>query len=413
MTPYRFRLVSAVALLVLLAFAVMAFGAVDQWALMIFEIGVSLLSVAWAFRLALGAARPVWNPFYLPWGLVTAWTGLQYGLGLTVYRYRTAAEALKWLALWLLFVVATHVFTDQSIRRMFGRALVWFLFAVCVFGLVQNFTAPGLLYWSIVVPEGRLFGPFVNANHFAALLELVTPTAALLVLRPDDKRMIYVGVLLVLLASAVVGASRAGIVLVGLETVVVLVVKGWKSRRPQAAQKRQRLVLAASALAVVAVLLAMVSRSDSVAGRFGEEQPYQIRWTVVQATWKLFLSRPWTGYGAGTFDQVYPSANPIDVGLFWPHAHNDPVQFAMEWGVLGPVSLAWVLGLLFRRRWTVDQWLRAVLPVMAVLVHSWVDFPFQIPAVAAAWLLTLALLPPAVQVEAVAVPHLAAARSEA
>lgn len=125
MTPYRFRLVSAVALLVLLAFMVMAFGAVDQWALTIFEVGVFLLAIAWAFRLALGKARPVWNPFYVPLGLVTAWTGLQYALGLTVYRYRTAAEALKWLAFWLLFVVAAHVFVDQSIRRMFGRAMVW------------------------------------------------------------------------------------------------------------------------------------------------------------------------------------------------------------------------------------------------------------------------------------------------
>lgn len=413
MTPYRFRVVSAVSLLVLLAFAVMAFGAVDQWALMIFEIGVFLLSVVWAFRLALGAARPVWNPFYLPLGLVTAWTGLQYWLGLTVYRYRTAAEALKWLALWLLFVIATHAFADQSVRRIFGRALMWFLFAVCVFGLVQNFTSRGLLYWSIAVPTGRIFGPFVNANHFAALLELVTPTAALLALRADDKRMIYVGVLLMLLASVVVGGSRAGIVLVGLETVVVLSVKGWKPHRPKDAPNRHRLVVAASALAVLVVLVAMVFRSQALVGRFGEEQPYQVRWTVVQATWKLFLSRPWTGYGAGTFDQVYPSANPLDVGLFWPHAHNDPVQFAMEWGVVGPLALAWMVGLLFRRGWTVDQWLRAVLPVMTVLVHSWVDFPLQIPAVAAAWLLTLALLPPVVQVEALAVPHLAEARSEA
>jgi len=408
MTPYRSRAVSAVALLVLLAFAVMAFGAVDQWALMIFEIGVFLLSVVWAFRLALRTAQPVWNPIYLPLGLVTVWTGLQYWLGVSVYGYRTAAEALKWLALWLLFVIATHVFTDQSIRRRFGRALLWFLFAVCVFGLIQNFTSGGLLYWSIGVPQSRIFGPFVNANHFAALLELVVPTAVLLALQAGDQRMIYGGVLLLLLGSVVVGSSRAGIVLVGLETVVVLSVKGWKSRHPKAAQKRRRLVLAASVLAVVVVLVAMVSGSQ-VAGRFEEEQPYQVRWTVVQATWKLFLSRPWTGYGAGTFDQVYPSANPIDMGLFWSHAHNDPVQFAMEWGVAGPVALAWIIGLLFRRRWTVDQWLRAVLPVLTVLVHSWVDFPLQIPAVAAAWLLVLAMLPAAGKPEsASAAPPLSA-----
>lgn len=386
MTPYRFRLLSAAALLVLLAFAVMAFGAVDQWALTILEVGVFLLSAVWAFRLALGAARPVWNPFFLPLGLVTMWTGLQYWLGLSVYRYRTAAEALKWLALWLLFAIAAQVFVDPAIRRVFGRALVWFLFGVCVFGLVQNFTSGGLMYWSIPIRAGRMFGPFVNANHFAALLELVTPTAVLLVLRAGEQRMIYTGVLLMLLAAVVVGASRAGIVLVVVETVVVLGLKAWK---------RERQWLVGAAAAVLVVLVMMVARSQTVAGRFEESQPYQVRWTVVQATWKLFLSRPWTGYGAGTFDQVYPSANPMDMGLFWSHAHNDPVQFAMEWGLVGPAALAWILWLLLRGPWTEDQWLRGVLPAVTVVVHSWVDFPLQIPAVAAAWLLTMALLPAA------------------
>ena len=411
MTPYRFRLVSVIALLALLAFAVLAFGAVDHWALMIFEIGVFLLAAVWAFRLALGAAPAVWNPIYLPLGLVTAWIGLQYWLGWSVYRYRTAAEARKWLAFWLLFVIAAHVFSDPAIRRLFGRALVWLLFAVCVFGLVQSFTSPGLLYWSIPVPIGRIFGPFVNANHFAALLELVTPTAALLVLREGEKRMIYAGVLLILLAAAVVGGSRAGVVLVGLETVIVLCAKAGKSRSGRAGQSHQRLWLAASALTVLLVLGGLVRVSDALTRRFEEEQPYQVRWTVVQVTWKLFLSRPWTGYGAGTFDQVYPSANPTDMGVFWPHAHNDPVQFAMEWGMVGPVALGWILWLLLRRRWTEDQWLRAVLPVVTVLAHSWVDFPLQIPAVAAAWLLTMAMLPPAVTAEAAASPHLATARS--
>lgn len=393
MTAYRFRVLSAGALLFLLAFAVLAFGAVDHWALMVFEIGVFLLAAAWSFRLALGAARPVWNPFLLPLGLVTVWTGLQYALGISVYRYRTGAEALKWLALWLFFALATQVSVDAAIRRGLGRALLWFLLAVSVFGLIQNFTSRGMLYWSIGAPGGRLFGPFVNANHFAALLELVIPTAALLAVRNAERRLLYAGALVLLLGAVVVCASRMGIILAAIEAAVVLGVAAGRTRRPGRIRSG-RLRMAAAVLAV-AVLLGLVITSSSVAGRFQDEQPYQVRWTVVRATWSLFLTRPWTGFGAGTFSQVYPSANPIDTGVFWSHAHNDPVQFAMEWGVMGPAALLWILWLLFRRRWSQVQWLRAVLPVVTVLVHSWVDFPFQIPAVAAAWLLVLAMLPAA------------------
>jgi O-antigen ligase len=392
-TPYRFRALSAGALLVLLAFAVMAFGAVDLWALAVFQIGVFLLAALWTFRLALGAARPVWNPFLLPLGLVTAWTGLQFAVGLSVYRYRTGAEALKWLALWLFFAVASQVTVDASIRRGLGRALLWFLLAVSVFGLIQNLTSAGMLYWSIRSPGGRIFGPFVNANHFAALLELVIPTAALLAVRDAEQRLLYAGVLMILLGAVVVCASRMGIVLAALETAVVLCFPALRTR--QLGDTRSRRLWIVTATVAVALLLGLTFTNRSVAARFQDEQPYEVRWTVAQTTWKLFLARPWTGFGAGTFQLVYPSANPIDTGVFWSHAHNDPLQFAMELGVIGPVTLVWILWLLFRGNWSQVQWLRAVLPAVAVMVHSWVDFPLQIPAVAAAWLLVLAMLPAA------------------
>jgi len=392
MTSFRSRSLAAGALLALLAFAVLAFGAVEAWALTLFELGVFVLAAVWAFRLAWGAARPVWNPFCLPLGLLAAWSGLQYLLGLSVYPYRTALEALKWLALWLLFCLAAQVFIDASIRRWFGRALLFFVFGLCVFGLVQNFTSGGQLYWSIPMTTARIFGPFVNANHFAALLELAAPTAVLLVLRGGEQRLLYVAVLVILLAATVACGSRMGIVLVALEILVVWGVKAVRPSSPEGAP-RLRYGLVVAALTCLAGLGWMTWQTPKMAERFRVEQPYAVRWSVVRATWNLFLSRPWTGYGAGTFEQVYPSAALLDLDLLWTHAHNDPLQLAMEFGLAGPAALGWILWLLWRGRWTQDQRLRSILPVVTVLIHSWVDFPLQIPAVAAAWLLTLALLP--------------------
>ncbi|HYM09318.1 MAG TPA: O-antigen ligase family protein [Bryobacterales bacterium] len=397
MTAYRFRTLSAAALFVLLAFLVLAFGGVDLWALTIFEIGVFVLAAVWAVRIARGSLQPVWNPFYLPWGLLAAWTGVQYAFGLSVHRYRTEAQALKWLALWLLLVMAAHVFTDPSIRRRFNLSLAWFAFALCVFGLVQYFTSRNVVYWAIPIPVGKIFGPFIDANHFVTLMELIIPMTLVLALRRSEQQVIYVVVANLILTAVVVCASRAGTALVALETAIVLGVTTLAPRRPRRSRQGRRLLLPLAGLAAVATFSFFVAGSQQLLERFHEEQPYALRWSVARATWHLFLSRPFTGYGAGTFAEVYPSAAPFDEGVFWEDAHNDPVQFAMEWGVIGLAVLVWTLCLLLRRNWPREVWLTLVLPLLIAVVHSWFDFPMQIPAVAAAWLLLLAQVDPAAE----------------
>jgi O-antigen ligase len=397
MTAYRFRTLSAGALFALLAFLVLAFGGVDLWALTIFEIGVFALAVMWAVRMARGSLGPVWNPFYLPWGLLAAWTGAQYAFGLSVHRYRTEAQALKWLALWLLLAMAAHVFTDSSIRRRFNLWLVWFAFALCVFGLGQYFTSRNVVYWSIPIPVGKIFGPFIDANHFVTLMELVTPTALVLALRRSEQQVIYVVVANLILTAVVVCASRAGTALVGLETAIVLGVTMLAPRRLRRSRQGRRLLLPLAGLAAVMTFSFFAAGSEQLLQRFHEEQPYALRWSVARTTWRLFLTRPWIGYGAGTFAEVYPSAAPFDEGVFWEDAHNDPVQFAMEWGVMGLAVLVWTLYLLLRRSWPREVWLTLVLPLLIALIHSWFDFPMQIPAVAAAWLLLLAQVDPAAE----------------
>lgn len=389
MTAYRFRALSGVAVFVLVAFAVLAFGGVDTWALTIFELGIFVLAAVWAVRVARGSLALGWSPLYLPWGVVALWTAVQYALGLSVHRYRTLIEALKWFALWLLLLMATHVFTDDSIRRRFTAALIWFGFGVSVFGLIQHFTAPNLIYWQILIPTGRVFGPFVNGNHFAAFVELIVPAALVLALRPSERRLIHVAVVSLILAAVVVCGSRAGAVVVGLETLIVLVVSGLTQGRPRSF-RGARVLLPVAGVAAAAAVAFYVAGSQATAERFQEEQPYALRWSVVQATWRLFLARPWTGYGAGTFKDVYPSATPTDSGLVWSHAHNDPIQFLMEWGCVAILVIAYTSWLILRGRWPQEVWLTVVLPLLAVLAHSWFDFPLQIPAVLAAWLLMLA-----------------------
>ncbi len=116
-----------------------------------------------------------------------------------------------------------------------------------------------------------------------------------------------------------------------------------------------------------------------------------------------YLEDLWlTGSGGGSFATVFPAYR--DPGLspgFYNHAHNDYLEFLLEFGVLGVVPLAGLVlaslvaavAVLRKRR---DPLLRgaafaALLGVTALLIHSSADFNLRIPANAMLFVVVLAL----------------------
>ncbi|GJM05149.1 MAG: hypothetical protein DHS20C09_11400 [marine bacterium B5-7] len=108
-----------------------------------------------------------------------------------------------------------------------------------------------------------------------------------------------------------------------------------------------------------------------------------------------------TGSGLGSFYAVFPQYRGVDVLGYNREAHNDYLQFATESGVIGLVLLALItLASLFaailahyRRR---DLLMRgisfaSIMGILAILIHSAVDFNLQIPANAATFVVLLGL----------------------
>ena len=98
----------------------------------------------------------------------------------------------------------------------------------------------------------------------------------------------------------------------------------------------------------------------------------------------MIHSRPWIGFGLGTFRTVYPAFATVDFGAVAQHAHNDWAEWAADGGV--PFSLL----LLSIAIWNVRRTFRAVwgIGMVAVFVHAAVDFPLQRP-VLELWLFAL------------------------
>jgi O-antigen ligase len=141
---------------------------------------------------------------------------------------------------------------------------------------------------------------------------------------------------------------------------------------------------------------------DKVAERLeGTAFTKETRDEVNRDTLTLISDQPILGSGAGTFYTAFPQYRGNDITLYYDHAHNDYLQFTAEHGFVGVLPLALLLLVSFgtaiqamRKRRTLLFQAMAFAPVMAIiamLLHSTVDFNLQIPANAATFVIILSL----------------------
>ena len=202
---------------ILAAFAVLAHGAVEPWSEAVLEIGAAVLLLVWAFKaLTHSDLSVVWNPLLGP--LLAFWmvATLQLVLGISVVPFLTRIELLKYSALLALF----FLFVQSYRTRRQWRRFIWFLlslgFAVSLFAILQHFTFNGKLYWLRELQYGGIpFGPYVNRNHFAGLMELLIPPGlAIQILGAERRDQLPLLALFTLLpvGALFLSASRGGII---------------------------------------------------------------------------------------------------------------------------------------------------------------------------------------------------------
>jgi len=387
----------------LVTFAVLAHGAVEPWSEAVLEIGAAVLLLLWAWEVSVGGEyKVVWNP--LLWPLLGLWgvAALQLAAGITVYPFQTRIELLKYTALLALFFLCA-----QSYRKLeHWHGFVWFLlilgFAVSVFAILQHFTFNGKLYWVREIQFGGIpFGPYVNRNHFAGLVELLIPPGlAILILRAERRDQLPLVALFTLfpIGALFLSASRGGIISflgeIGLLAFLILF------------RRREGRELAAAGLVVV-LAIAFVSwlGIGRALERFASYKTLEVsegrRIEMLQGTWRIFLDHPIAGTGLGTLQKVFPLYETIYDGLIVNHSHNDYAEVLAETGVIGGLCGLAFLVLLAWTGWknivaekevmNLAYHAGALVACFGLLVHATVDFNFHIPSNALVFLLQAAL----------------------
>lgn len=165
---------------------------------------------------------------------------------------------------------------------------------------------------------------------------------------------------------------------------------------------RSLTVLFASVLLIDVVIVSSMFGLNKVRERI-ESTVFVEEGRVDVVNWALPMVEDFwlTGAGAGSFYTLFQNYAPEAMGRFYDHAHNDYLQFVIEYGVMPTLAmgaavlyvLVSCLRTLLKRK---DPLMKATalgcaMAIIAMLIHISVDFNLQAPANAASFLLILCL----------------------
>ena len=383
-------LVYLIALCALLIFGVLAFGAVETWATSTLEIGSALLFATMVVhKIGFSGVQVRWNPLYLPMAGFAAVAAVQLILNLTAYRYETLLACLQYVAYGMLVFATTQIAGNERSSRILVLTFIIFGSAVALFAICQNLSSTLRIYWlRMPSTEASIFGPYVNHNHYAGLMEILTPLAVVLSLSTlvqGGQRILAAFAAVLMAGSIVLSLSRGGTVSLVAELSVLF----WMVFRVQkSASARTRMFL------LVLAMLAFLGLIGSPAmwRHLGHLRDV-LRLDILRDSLRMFVRKPLLGWGLGTFPDVYPGFRSFYTQFFINAAHNDYIQALVETGLAGFSCVVWYIVTLYSRGLTrfgrrEQNWrdiLRAAALVgcTGILVHSLYDFNLQVPANAA------------------------------
>ena len=398
-------------------------------------LGLAALIISWPPRIKLERAKA---PMVILLGIAglgllqmvplppALWTALP-GRALVNEGYQSLGHSLPMLPISLdveatlitVGYVLTPIFVIALCARIGMRRLrstvPWFVTMLGVFtvvyGLFQVFDGrDSVLYLYEFTSNGLPVGFFSNVNHQASFLLMTLPFAFFLLseLGQDwnggDGNValaIVIVALTFMLLIGVFGAGSVGGYAILAPIILLSFLASRKSKKSGMRRSTQIGLIGALFLGAILVGSSPVLEGLGVTSfSDGEGSRYSIWMITIEAIKDHWL----TGSGLGTYESVIPLyENPDTVtATFVAKAHNDYLQIVMEGGAIGlllsALALVWFARVFFelwgKKGGGTTSALRkfAFVSLVAVLLHSIVDYPARTPAIAAIVGLCLALI---------------------
>ncbi|MBI4508432.1 MAG: O-antigen ligase family protein [Deltaproteobacteria bacterium] len=321
----------------------------------------------------------------------------------------TLAELAK-LGAYAAFLAAATIYGSRSYRRhRLLLAVVAVATVAALLGLAQLVLGSSKILFFYTPEAGAAIdrfarGPFVNPNHFGALLCLGAPCALAIGLSDRRLRVPALAAVVVMNLAIVLTVSRSTLVAAPLAQVLVFALDHLQRRRrsdgPAFGYRGALAIGAATAVAVAAAIGAerLVpelerTRTAELDSPLDAPQSKLRLWRGAVAMTSEYF---WTGAGRGAFEQGFPQFNDRGGQARYPWLENIYLQVATDWGV--PVAIlllllaGWALVVAMRHPDSEPTGTGGLAALIGLAVHEAVDFAVELPGVAIPALTVVATL---------------------
>jgi O-antigen ligase len=400
-------------ILAILVFGPLAYGAVDTLPFLIIQGLASAILVLWTARLWLNP-RPqfLWPPI--------CWAVLAFTL-YAIVRYFTSdieyvarLELIRVLVYAFLFFAILNNLHRQEYTQIAVLTLVFLAMAIAGYAIYQFVTNSNRVWFAIKPYVHRGTGTYINPNHLGGFLEMLVPLALAYALasRLNHVTKIFVGYAsLVILAGIAVTASRGSWISTIIALLLFFVVLSF--------HRTHRLAAFLALFAIIGGAAFLVPKSEffhkraqqlvnTNTGQIDDDTRFDL-WGSAIRIWREDL---WWGAGPAHFDRRFRTVRPESIQMQPDRAHNDILNTLADWGIVGAVLVASAFGLLglgLLKTWSAVRVtqrdigerkrsnkfafvLGASIGLIAILLHSFVDFNMHIPANAIIAVSLMALL---------------------
>lgn len=400
--------------LAILVFAPLAMGAVAPPLFLVVQALILGVMLLWALRIAVTPKiRLFWPPL--------CWPVLAFAL-YAIARYFTAPieyvarfEVIQTLLYAFLFFAVVNNIASRESTPIICLTLVFLAAGISCYAIVQFLTHSSRVWNEFSPYAGRATGTYISPNNFSCFLEMTMPLALAFLLAGRVKAFTRVTLCYALLAMATALAmsfSRGGWVAAGGGIIAVLIILFCHPKHRLAAF----IVIVALTLGTGLFVTKYLSRTIGYIERIeslerGNSINLEFRADMWRAADRMWADNFWLGVGPAHYDYRFRQYRPERVQARPDRAHNDYLNLLADWGTIGGIIVAagiviFAMGLI--------KTIKAVWPdksepgrgmsdrfaffvggsaaLLALAMHSVIDFNLHIPANALIGLSLLALL---------------------
>lgn len=344
----------------------------------------------------------------------------QGGMTLSLDAFATRSMLFRSMGYYCAFLLALLLIVNRERARTLAVALVLSALVLSVYGVLMHLAAVTHNWFGTTIEHGgSASATYPNRNHFAGWLVMCLSLGIGLLLadlkdrRYESWRQFLKAMLELVFSRKIQLRLALCILVIALTTThsrmgntaffASLIIAGVIGLILSRHAPRGTVLLLSSLLVIDLLIVGSWFGVEKLAQRIEATttQEFQARQDPSEFVFSQINDYPLFGSGAGTFYVVFPIYRGPGVETFFDYAHNDFAQLAAETGWIGFSILGLLVlmsaGVALRAQWVRrDPLMRGMsfasfMGVLALMIHSWVDFNLQIPANAQLFTVLLAL----------------------